>query len=98
MGCSVGFWPTLKTTIRTRYVATTPIQVPTTVAFGTRDWLLRRRRSRRTEELPAGTRVRELPGCGHVPMDDDPQALATLIKEAVSGSGMAAPRGTHISS
>jgi pimeloyl-ACP methyl ester carboxylesterase len=51
---------------------------PVTVAFGTRDRLLLRG-SRRVDQLPAGAQVVRLPGCGHLPMVDDPEAVAALI-------------------
>ena len=41
------------------------------MAFGSRDLLLRRG-SRRLGQLPPQTRTEALPGCGHVPMADDP--------------------------
>ena len=60
--------------------ATAPAEAraPVTVAFGSRDLLLRRG-SRHLGELPPGTRAEALPGCGHVPMADDPAAVAALI-------------------
>jgi pimeloyl-ACP methyl ester carboxylesterase len=57
--------------------------VPVTVAFGSRDLLLLPWQSRHVELLPPGTRVRALPGCGHVPMSDDPAAVAALILSSV---------------
>jgi pimeloyl-ACP methyl ester carboxylesterase len=53
--------------------------VSVTLAFGTRDWLLRKRQSRHIEELPPNTQLEALPRCGHVPMADDPIAVAALI-------------------
>jgi pimeloyl-ACP methyl ester carboxylesterase len=55
-----------------------PITAPVTVAFGSRDLLLRRG-SRRLGQLPSHTRSETLPGCGHVPIADDPVAVAALI-------------------
>jgi pimeloyl-ACP methyl ester carboxylesterase len=59
-------------------IGTAPITAPVTVAFGSRDLLLRRG-SRRLGQLPPQTRTGELPGCGHLPMTDDPAAVAALI-------------------
>jgi pimeloyl-ACP methyl ester carboxylesterase len=59
-------------------VATGPITAPVTVAFGSRDLLLRPG-SRRLGQLPPHTRSATLPGCGHLPMADDPAAVAALI-------------------
>jgi pimeloyl-ACP methyl ester carboxylesterase len=57
----------------------TALGIPVTVAFGTRDRLLRPWQSRRLDLLPYPTRVERLPGCGHVPIGDDPDAVAALI-------------------
>lgn len=59
------------------------IEVPLTVAFGTRDWLLTRGCQRRTE-LPAHTRWLRPRGWGHVPMWDDPPEVARLILEGTA--------------
>jgi pimeloyl-ACP methyl ester carboxylesterase len=80
MATAQGFEPALRATARRRYVSHAPIDCPVTVAFGSRDWLLRPRQSRHLEELPARTRVEALPRCGHVPMADDPAAVVALIR------------------
>jgi pimeloyl-ACP methyl ester carboxylesterase len=69
----------LAATAGRRFLATVPIDVPVTIAFGGRDVLLLRRQSRHLGQLPPGTRAEPLPGCGHVPMADDPAAVAALI-------------------
>jgi pimeloyl-ACP methyl ester carboxylesterase len=79
MGTCPGFDATLQATARRRLLATAPIGAPVTVAFGTRDLLLLRHQSRHLDQLPPGTRVETLPGCGHVPMPDHPGAVAALI-------------------
>jgi len=89
LGTSPGFAATLKATTR-GYQSGPPIDAPVTVAFGSRDLLLRRR-SRHLGELPAGTRLGSLPGCGHVPMADSPAAVAALIAAA---SARAVRQGT----
>jgi pimeloyl-ACP methyl ester carboxylesterase len=82
LGTCVGFDAALRATLPRHYESAGPISAPVTVAFGSRDHLLRRRQSRNLAELPAGTRVAALPGCGHVPMADDPAAVAALIAES----------------
>ena len=78
MATSPGFDATLDATLDRRYVAGPPgLKMPITVAFGSRDLLLRRR-SRHVEQLPPGARLETLAGCGHVPMSDDPHAVAAL--------------------
>ena len=61
-------------------------QPPTTVAFGSRDRLLLLPRWRGTGELPGDAVVARLPGCGHIPMYDDPAAVAQLITGTVTRS------------
>jgi pimeloyl-ACP methyl ester carboxylesterase len=78
MGTCPGFDAALKATAARRYLAA-PVSAPVTVAFGSRDRLLLPHQSRHLGELPPGTRVETLPGCGHVPMADDPGPVADLI-------------------
>jgi pimeloyl-ACP methyl ester carboxylesterase len=53
--------------------------VPVTVAWGVHDRLLLHRQSLRARRrLPAAHHV-DLPGCGHVPMSDDPGLVASTI-------------------
>ncbi|HTF06692.1 MAG TPA: alpha/beta fold hydrolase [Asanoa sp.] len=53
--------------------------VPVTVAWGTRDLILRYRQAAVARRgLPQARHV-DLPGCGHVPMSDDPDLVADLI-------------------
>ena len=77
MGACPGFDATMKATV-TGYRPGPPIGAPVTVAFGSRDHLLLRR-SRQFGLLPPGTQRAALPRCGHVPMADDPAAVAALI-------------------
>jgi pimeloyl-ACP methyl ester carboxylesterase len=82
MGTSRGVDATLRATRHRRYRAGRPIDVPVTVAFGSRDRVLLRRAWRQVGELPPRTRVASLPGCGHVPMTDDPRAVVALLAAA----------------
>ena len=66
-------------TARRRFLVTAPIEAPVTVAFGSRDLLLLPHQSRHLDQLPPGTRVEALPGCGHVPIADDPGAVTAQI-------------------
>jgi pimeloyl-ACP methyl ester carboxylesterase len=87
MGACPGFEATLAATARRRFLATTPIGAPVTVAFGSRDILLLPRQSRHLDQLPPGTQAETLPGCGHVPMADDPGAVAELITRTAARAG-----------
>jgi hypothetical protein len=51
-----------------------------TVAFGSRDLVLLKSQSRHIDQLPPGTDLEVLPGCGHLPMADDPIAVARLTQ------------------
>ncbi|MEW5658690.1 alpha/beta fold hydrolase [Streptomyces cinereoruber] len=53
--------------------------VPVTVAWGTRDRLLLRRQGVRAKHVLPGARLVRLPGCGHVPMNDDPALVARVL-------------------
>jgi len=53
--------------------------LPVTVAWGTRDRLLLRRQGVRAKYTVPAARLVRLPGCGHVPMSDDPALVARVI-------------------
>ena len=86
LGSCPGFEAALAGTAKRHFVATGPITAPVTVAFGSRDLLLRPG-SRRLGQLPPQTRTETLPGCGHVPITDDPAAVAALIIRAATQAG-----------
>ncbi|MFF0200148.1 alpha/beta fold hydrolase [Streptomyces sp. NPDC005017] len=53
--------------------------IPVTVAWGTRDRLLLPRQGVRAKATIPKARLVRLPGCGHVPMNDDPALVARVI-------------------
>ncbi|WP_142215878.1 alpha/beta fold hydrolase [Streptomyces sp. SLBN-118] len=53
--------------------------VPVTIGWGTRDRLLLRRQGIRAKHVIPSARLVRLPGCGHVPMNDDPALVARVI-------------------
>ncbi|WP_406448090.1 alpha/beta fold hydrolase [Streptomyces sp. NBC_00876] len=53
--------------------------LPVTIAWGGRDRLLLRRQGIRAKHTVPGARLVRLPGCGHVPMNDDPALVARVI-------------------
>lgn len=56
--------------------------IPVTIAWGTRDILLTyRTQSRRARAALPGARHVDLPGCGHIPFNDDPALCARVIIE-----------------
>jgi len=78
-----GFVPTLRHGLNVRYHAT--IDVPVTIAWGTRDRLLLPWQAARANRAVPGVRGVWLKGCGHVPMGDDPAMVAGVILEATAG-------------
>jgi pimeloyl-ACP methyl ester carboxylesterase len=83
MGTSPGFDAAFAATVHRHYRAA-PLGAPVTVAFGSRDLLLLPGQSRHVDQLPPGTRSVALPGCGHVPMSDSPEAVAAVISESAA--------------
>lgn len=79
LGTCPGYDAVLGVTAARHIEGFTALDVPVTVAFGSRDILLLPHQSRRLDQLPPHTRVDRLPGCGHIPIGDDPDAVAALI-------------------
>lgn len=79
--CGRGFRPIARAARRYQFTGTftgTPA-VPVTVAWGSRDRVLPPRQAERARaRLPAARHV-QLPGCGHVPMSDDPDLVVSVI-------------------
>ncbi|MGV9245050.1 alpha/beta fold hydrolase [Streptomyces sp. NPDC003710] len=73
-----GFAATLRQGTTVRFTQDVP-GLPVTVAWGTRDRILVRRQGVRAKQLIPGARLVRLPGCGHVPMNDDPALVARVI-------------------
>ncbi|MGA8850755.1 MAG: alpha/beta hydrolase [Aeromicrobium sp.] len=74
-----GFFPVLRA--GTRYSFGSTVAVPTTVAWGTRDKILLYGQSGlAARRLPQAHHV-ALPGCGHVPMIDDPGLIVRVVKQ-----------------
>ncbi|TGB01576.1 alpha/beta fold hydrolase [Streptomyces sp. MZ04] len=55
--------------------------LPVTVAWGARDRILLRRQGIRAKHTVPDARLVRLPGCGHVPMNDDPALVARVITD-----------------
>lgn len=58
--------------------------VPVTVGWGARDRLLLPRQGSRAARLMPHADLVRLPGCGHVPMNDDPALVARVVLDTVA--------------
>jgi pimeloyl-ACP methyl ester carboxylesterase len=85
MARCTGFEATFRATIDRRFLDGDGITAPVTVAFGGRDMILLPGQSRHLDQLPATVRTLPLPRCGHVPMSDDPAAVADVIVQGATG-------------
>ncbi|MFF0183234.1 alpha/beta fold hydrolase [Streptomyces sp. NPDC005244] len=72
------FTETLRAGTTVRFTDDIPA-LPVTVAWGTRDRLLVRRQGVRAKRIIPRARLVRLPGCGHVPMNDDPALVARVL-------------------
>ncbi|MFH8448898.1 alpha/beta fold hydrolase [Streptomyces fungicidicus] len=75
---ATGFTETLRAGTAVRFTDDVP-GIPVTVAWGARDRLLVPRQGVRAKQIIPRARLVRLPGCGHVPMNDDPALVARVI-------------------
>lgn len=66
------------------------IDVPTTIAWGTRDLILPYIQSALAQERLPEARHIALPHCGHVPMIDDPELIVRVIEQSTATIATAA--------
>lgn len=59
--------------------------VPVTIAWGSRDLIFRRPRAAAVTRLIPHARLLRLPGCGHVPMNDNPELVAHVLLTGSEG-------------
>jgi pimeloyl-ACP methyl ester carboxylesterase len=79
-----GFAATLEHAITGRAERLDEVRAPVTIVWGTRDVVLLPRQGRRYARAIPGAELRLLPGCGHIPMWDDPALVAETILELTS--------------
>lgn len=72
------FAETLRAGTTVRFTDDVP-GVPVTVAWGAKDRLLVPRQGVRAKQMIPRARLVRLPGCGHVPMNDDPALVARVL-------------------
>ncbi|MGH3772431.1 MAG: alpha/beta fold hydrolase [Pseudonocardiaceae bacterium] len=75
---AVGFRPSLAAGDKIIFAGRVP-DVPVTIAWGARDFLFRRPRAESIIQLIPHARLLRLPGCGHVPMNDNPELVAHVL-------------------
>ena len=64
---------------RTLFTGGLDERIPVTIGWGTRDRVLLRRQGERAKRMIPHARLVRLPGCGHVPMSDDPRLVARTM-------------------
>lgn len=72
-----GFRPVAKSALDYRFDGQPT--VPVTVAWGTKDRILQPHQASRAAKLLPNARHEPLPDCGHIPMSDAPELVASLI-------------------
>jgi pimeloyl-ACP methyl ester carboxylesterase len=75
------FDETLRAITEERFSEGEKIGVPVTIAWGEHDRLLLPRQARRAQAAIPSARVLTLRGCGHIPMPDDPDQVASVLLE-----------------
>jgi pimeloyl-ACP methyl ester carboxylesterase len=75
------------------FTAAIPEQVPVTIAWGTRDRLLLPSQAKVAERQLPHARHLALPGCGHVPMTDDPALVAQVLLDGSTLPARTEPAG-----
>jgi pimeloyl-ACP methyl ester carboxylesterase len=79
---SEGFDPTLDAITRERFSGGEQVQVPVTLVWGSRDLVLFPWQAQRALAALPNAQLVPLPGAGHVPMWDDPGAIAHALLAA----------------
>ncbi|MEW2140474.1 alpha/beta fold hydrolase [Streptomyces sp. NPDC005409] len=86
---ATGFEETLAAGGSVRFTEDVP-GLPVTIAWGTRDRLLLRRQGVRAKHTLPGARLVRLPGCGHVPMNDDPALVSRVVLDTARSTRLSA--------
>lgn len=86
---ATGFEDTLAAGGSVRFTDDVP-GMPVTIAWGSRDRLLLRRQGIRAKHTVPGARLVRLPGCGHVPMNDDPALVSRVVLDTARSARLVA--------
>ncbi|MFE0580137.1 alpha/beta fold hydrolase [Streptomyces sp. NPDC058874] len=84
---ATGFDDTLAAGGSARFTDDVP-GLPVTIAWGTRDRLLLRRQGVRAKHTVPSARLVRLPGCGHVPMGDDPALVSRVVLDTACSAAV----------
>jgi nitronate monooxygenase len=76
--------PLLRTARRRGFRDGQSINVPVTIAYGTRERIVRPSNGQFRDQLPPNTCWIELPDCGHVPMSDNPDLITQTIFDGIT--------------
>jgi pimeloyl-ACP methyl ester carboxylesterase len=68
----------------TSFTETIPEGVPVTIAWGSKDRVLSPANAQIARQRLPQARFLSLPGCGHVPMTDDPSLVARVLLDGSS--------------
>ncbi|MBT2408813.1 MULTISPECIES: alpha/beta fold hydrolase [unclassified Streptomyces] len=90
---ATGFEQTLAAGGSVRFTDDVP-GMPVTIAWGTRDRLLLRRQGVRAKHTVPGARLVRLPGCGHVPMHDNPALVSRVVLDTTRSTTHSTTPGT----
>ena len=82
LAAAPGFHPTLDAMSRAHFTGGADVPATATVAWGTKDRLLLPRQAERARRALPRARHVPLPGCGHLPMTDDPGLVTKVILAA----------------
>jgi pimeloyl-ACP methyl ester carboxylesterase len=89
---AVGFLPAVAAGEGLLFTGGIP-DIPVTVAWGARDLIVFRPRAKLVKGLIPQARLLRLPGCGHVPMSDDPALVAHVLLTGSDGGDRAEAGG-----
>jgi pimeloyl-ACP methyl ester carboxylesterase len=92
LAAAPSFDATLHAISHERFRGGEAIDVPVTIAWGQRDFLLIPRQGRRAVRAIPGARLVTLRGCGHVPTYDDPQSVAEVLLAGSRPASIVPPR------
>ena len=75
---------------KAEFTQTVPPDIPVTIAWGSKDRILLPSQARVARQRLPHARFVRLPGCGHVPMTDDPGLVARVLLAGSTSAGTSA--------